>query len=98
MHKQPTAEFVALKRILCYIKGTLTAGLHLRSGPLQLIAYSNVDWAGDPTDQCSMTGLCVFLGSNLVSWSSKKQPIVDRSSMEAKYWCLLYDCRIIMAT
>lgn len=98
MHKQPTAGFVALKRILCYIKGTLTAGLHLRSGPLQLIAYSNVDWAGDLTDQRSMTGLCVFLGSNLVSWSSKKQPIVDRSSMEAKYWCLLYDCRIIMAT
>ena len=56
--------------------------------PLELHAYSDADWAGDPTDRCSITGFCFLLGTSLVSWHSKKQDVVSRSSTEAEYRAL----------
>ena len=53
--------------------------------PLELHAYSDVDWVGDPTDQRSIIGFYFLLGTSLVSWHSKKQDVVSRSSTEAKY-------------
>nr|GFC03200.1 ribonuclease H-like domain-containing protein [Tanacetum cinerariifolium] len=49
------------------------------------IAYSDADWAGCPTTRQSTSGYCVFLGNNLLSWSSKCQPTLSRSSAEAEY-------------
>nr|GEZ59298.1 ribonuclease H-like domain-containing protein [Tanacetum cinerariifolium] len=49
------------------------------------IAYSDADWAGCPTTRQSTSGYCVFLGNNLLSWSSKRQPTLSRSSAEAEY-------------
>ncbi|GKD55645.1 ribonuclease H-like domain-containing protein [Tanacetum coccineum] len=51
----------------------------------QLIAYSDADWAGCPAMRRSTSGYCVYLGDNLLTWSSKCQDTLSRSSVEAKY-------------
>nr|GEV78798.1 ribonuclease H-like domain-containing protein [Tanacetum cinerariifolium] len=76
----------ALKRILRYVRGTLSYGLQLYSSTTStLVAYSDADWAGCPTTHRSTFGYCVFLGNNLLSWSSKRQFTISRSSAEAEY-------------
>jgi len=54
----------------------------------QLIAFSNSDWDGCPDDKKSTSRYCVFLGKNLISWSSKKQPTVSHSSTDSEYKAL----------
>ncbi|GAV73800.1 hypothetical protein CFOL_v3_17283 [Cephalotus follicularis] len=61
-------------RILRYLKGALGRG-----------GFSDPDWAGSPIDRRPTTGYYVFLGGNLVSWKSKKQPLVPRSSAKSEY-------------
>jgi hypothetical protein len=75
-----------LKRVLWHVKGTLSTGLHIGTDNItSLTAYSDADWAGCSDSRRSTSGYCVFLGDNLVSWSSKRQTTVSRSSAEAKY-------------
>ncbi|GJQ91019.1 ribonuclease H-like domain-containing protein [Tanacetum coccineum] len=52
---------------------------------IELVAYLDADWAGCPTTRRSTSGYCVFLGNNLPSWSSKRQPTLSRSSAEAEH-------------
>jgi len=86
MHAPCTDHMFALKRILRYVQGTLHYDLHLYSSYIEkLISYTDVDWGGCPDIHCSTSGYCVFLGDNLISWSSKRQPTLSRSSAEAKY-------------
>ncbi|GJX57867.1 ribonuclease H-like domain-containing protein [Tanacetum coccineum] len=55
------------------------------SSTTDLVAYSDVNWAGCPTTRRSTSGYCVFFGNNLLSWSSKCQLTLSRSSAEAEY-------------
>ncbi|KAH9805863.1 retrovirus-related pol polyprotein from transposon RE1 [Citrus sinensis] len=86
----PTSlHWQACKRVLRYLQSTAHFGLQFfKSGSPSLIAYSDADWGSDPDDRRSVGGYCVYLGSNLVSWSSKKQNIVSRSSAESEYRAL----------
>jgi len=88
MHNPMHSHVVAVKRILWYLKGTLDVGLHFQAGLLNLQAYSDADWAGDPNDRRSVSGSIVFLGSSPISWAFKKQHTIYRSSTEAEYRAL----------
>ncbi|KAF5459013.1 hypothetical protein F2P56_023004 [Juglans regia] len=86
MHSPTEAHFKMVKCILRYVKGTVDLGLHFSSNStLDLYAFSDADWAGCALTRHSTTGYCVFLGSNYISWSSKKQLNVSRSSTKAEY-------------
>ena len=87
---QPTdVHWESVKRILRYVKGTLQTGLHIRKSPLSGISvFTDADWAGDVDDRHSTSGFAVFVGPNLISCRSKKQPTVSRSSTEAEYKAL----------
>nr|GEU44580.1 putative ribonuclease H-like domain-containing protein [Tanacetum cinerariifolium] len=69
-----------------YLKGQPTLDLwYPKDSPLELIAYSESDYAGASLDRKSTTGGCQFLGSKLISWQCKKQTIMDNSTTEAEY-------------
>ena len=57
----------AVKRILKYLQGTLHYGIAFTPDPISLSAYSDVDWAGDPVDRRSITGIVVFLGNSPIT-------------------------------
>jgi hypothetical protein len=86
LHDPREPHLAALKRILRYVRGTLHLGLQLRPSPItDLVVYTDADWTGCPDTRKSTSGYAVFLGDNLVSWSSKRQNTVSRSSAEAEY-------------
>nr|GEZ78304.1 ribonuclease H-like domain-containing protein [Tanacetum cinerariifolium] len=86
MHDRQEPHFAAFKHILWYVRGTVDFNLQLyASATTSLVGYTDADWAGCPSTRCSTFGYYVFLGDNLLSWSSKRQHTISRSSAEAKY-------------
>lgn len=88
--ESPTTEHNrAAMRIVRYIKGSPRQGLFFPStSDTTLKGFSDSDWGTCPDTRKSITGFCFFLGSSLVSWKSKKQTTVSRSSSEAEYRAL----------
>ena len=76
----------AVNKILRYLKHTPSIGLwYLKGASLDLLGYSDSDFARSHVDRKSTSGGCHLLGRSLVSWSSKKQNSVALSTAEAEY-------------
>ncbi|RVW43806.1 Retrovirus-related Pol polyprotein from transposon RE1 [Vitis vinifera] len=97
MHSPNQGHFDATYRILRYLKGTPGKGLpYENQGHLQVGVFTDADWAGSVIDRRSTSGYCTFVGGNLVTWRSKKQSIVARSSAEAEFRVVAHDiCEVL---
>jgi hypothetical protein len=86
MHDLRETHLTAMKRTLRYLRGTLDFALLLRrSASFEPMVYTDADWAGCLDTRRSTSSYTVFISTNLISWSSKHQNIVSRSSVEAEY-------------
>jgi len=86
MHSPYEEHLEAVYRILRYLKSTPGKGLFFKKNEKRGIeVYTDADWAGSVTDRRSSSGYCTFLWGNLVTWRSKKQNVVARSSAEAEF-------------
>jgi hypothetical protein len=86
MHSPSEEHIKAVMRILRYLKGAPGRGTSFRKNKhLEVIGYSDADWAGCVVDRRSTARYFTFVGGNLVSWKSKKQNIVALSSAKAEF-------------
>ncbi|KAH9779134.1 hypothetical protein KPL71_007611 [Citrus sinensis] len=75
-----------VKNIMRYLKGTIELGVFYKKGGNEgLVGYTDSNYAGDLNDRKSTSGYVFMLGSGAVAWSSKKQPIVTLSTIEAEF-------------
>lgn len=75
----------ALLHVLRYVKGNIGLGIHLHADSvLKVRAFCDSDWAACSFSRRSITGYAVLLGSSPISWRSKKQSTISRSSSEAE--------------
>jgi hypothetical protein len=74
------------KRILLYVHGTITFGIHYEiDSTLDLIGFTDFEWVGNSTDHKSTSGYSLSLGSRPICWLSKKHDALSLSSAEAEY-------------
>jgi hypothetical protein len=86
MESPKDSHWKMVKQILRYVAGTLNFGLwYTQSDDNHLSSHTDSDFASNLDDRKSTSGHVFHLGTNLISWASKKQPIVSISSAEAEY-------------
>ena len=86
MHDPREKHIQAVVRILHYLKSTVGKGLlYQKHSTMVVEGYTDSDYASSLEDRRSTSGYCTLLGGNLVSWRSKKQSVVARSSAEAEF-------------
>ena len=91
MHKPTTNHWTATKRLLPYLKQPIFHGIQIHKAGFPILrTYSDADWAGNVDDRTSTFAYINFLGSNPISWSSKKQRAVTRSITKAEYRALAF--------
>jgi hypothetical protein len=83
MHSRNAIHLEAAYWILRYLKSTPGKGLLFQKTTQQNIeAYTDVNWAGSVIDRRSTSGYCTYVWGNMVTWRSKKQNVIARSSAE----------------
>ena len=94
----PTVDnWAAVEHILCYLKGAPGQDiLYSNYGHNRVECFTDANWAGSKEDRRSTFGYYVFVSGNLVSWKSKKQGVVSRSSAESKYRAMAQSAYKIM--
>jgi len=93
MHAPHKPHMEAVMRIFRYLKNNLSQGLFFSSqNDLSLRAFCDLDWGGCPISRKSTTGYCVFLGSSLISWRTKRQKTVSLSLAEVEYRAMTGTC------
>ena len=86
MHAPSEHHWGAVKRLLHYLNGTGSLGIWLLTDtPLTLHGFFDVNWAGNPDDCTFIGAFLIFIGANLISWSSTKQRAIACSSIESEY-------------
>ncbi|XP_049414642.1 uncharacterized mitochondrial protein AtMg00810-like [Solanum stenotomum] len=89
MHAPKKSHYEVALHVVKYIKSQPGLGLLIsRKGDEKIVAYCDSDWASCPMSRRSVSGFCVKLGISLISWKSKKQNTISRSSAKAEYRCM----------
>ena len=86
MHAPRSSHLDAVHHILRYLKTCPGLGLFYSAGTQSGVScFTDADYAGSKSDRRSTSGFCTFYGNHIISWKSKKQAVVSRSSAEAEY-------------
>jgi transposase InsO family protein len=94
-----TTHQTALKRVLRYLRGTLSHGLtYTGTGNDQpsLVSYSDADYANDQDDRLSVSGYAVMFCGGAISWASRRQTAVATSTVEAEYMAMAEALKDVM--
>ncbi|XP_019171418.1 PREDICTED: uncharacterized protein LOC109166974 [Ipomoea nil] len=87
--KPRNTHLMAAHRVLRYLKGSPRKGMfYPANSQIKLQGFSDSDWATCAETRKSVTGYSIYLGKSLISWKTKKQATVSRSSSEAEYRAL----------
>jgi len=97
MHEPKEVHLKVLFKLIRYIKNAPGQGLlYSKNGNMVVKGYCDADWAACQISRKSLTGFCIMLGDSLISWKTKKQNTIARSSCEAEYRAIAQaSCEII---
>ena len=86
LHSPKESHLEAVYKILRYLKGSPGRGLFFKKGDSKKVKiYTDANWAESAEDKRSTTNYCTYVWGNLVTWRSKKQSVIARSSVEAEF-------------